>query len=114
MTATLRDDSITDAGSRICLRKAVSSVPGIDNALAEFVQGRRIPIPEKHASPLVRIKRVLLQLRRASASGGAERKAPQKSAPFSPAASFPCTTFVLAFPHGHTTLLSEHNRRRMA
>ncbi|WP_077071742.1 hypothetical protein [Mailhella massiliensis] len=60
ITVTVRDDSITDDGSRICLRKAGSSVPGIDNALAEFVQGRRIPIPEKYASTLVRIKRFLL------------------------------------------------------
>ncbi len=81
MTATVRDDSITDAGSRICLRKAGSSVPGIDNALAEFVQGRRIPIPEKYASTLVRIKRFLLQLRRASAFGGAGRQGPKKPAP---------------------------------
>ena len=60
ITITVSDYSIAEDGSWICIGKAGSSVPGIDNALATFVQGKRLPIPEKHAATAVRIKRFLL------------------------------------------------------
>ena len=60
ITINISDYSIAEDGSWICIGKAACSVPGIDNALAAFVQGKRLPIPEKHASTLVKVKKFLL------------------------------------------------------
>ncbi len=60
VTVTVSDYSIAEDGSWICLGKAGSSIAGIDRALASFVQGKRIPIPEKYAGTAVSIKKFLL------------------------------------------------------
>ena len=60
ITVTISDYDVAEDGSWICLGKAGSTVPGIDNALAAFVQGKRIPVPEAYAAKVAALKRFLL------------------------------------------------------
>ena len=60
ITVTISDYSVAEDGSWICVGKAGSTVAGIDRALAAFVQGRRIPVPEKYAAKVAMIKKFLL------------------------------------------------------
>lgn len=60
ITVTISDYSVAEDGSWICVGKAGSTVAGIDRALASFVQGRRIRVPEKYAAKVAMIKKFLL------------------------------------------------------
>lgn len=59
ITVTVNDYSIADDGSWICIRKASSSVAGIDNAITAFVLLKHIPIPKEYAPQLAKIKFLL-------------------------------------------------------
>ncbi|WP_295640144.1 hypothetical protein [uncultured Mailhella sp.] len=60
ITVAISDYSAAEDGSWICVGKAGSTVAGIDRALAAFVQGRRIPVPEKYAGKVAMLKKFLL------------------------------------------------------
>ncbi len=60
ITITVGDYDVADDGSWIRLNQAGSTVPGIDNALAAFVQGKTFPVPEKYAAKVAALKRFLL------------------------------------------------------
>ena len=60
ITITVGDYDVADDGSWIRLNRAGSTVPGIDNALAAFVQGKTFPVPEKYAAKVAALKRFLL------------------------------------------------------
>ena len=60
ITITVGDYDVADDGSWIRLNQAGSTVPGIDNALAAFVQGKTFPVPEKYAAKVAALKQFLL------------------------------------------------------